>query len=137
MKWKTLTGKIKNVPTASYRVDWDGDQGSRFSEEVLDFLFPFWKTHAVLAEYPVAGSKMRFDFVNLTRKIIIETDGFQHDRFSEHFHRGSRAVYSAHQKRDLDKDKIAEINGFQMIRIKPSDLPLTKELFLKAFNVTL
>ena len=137
MKWKTLHGKVKEIPTACYRVDWDGEHGSRFSKSVLEFLRPYWQNHVVLAEYPVAGGNMRFDFVNITRRIVIETDGIQHDQYNAHFHRGSEHVYKDQIKRDLKKDDIARLNGFTMVRIKPSDLPLTKEWLEKTFDITL
>lgn len=136
MKQKTITGKLKDIPTAPYRVDWDANQGSQFSADVLDFLWAYWKHDVVLAEWPVAGTKLRYDFVNLTKHIVVETDGIQHSQFSDHFH-GSRAGYLNQIKRDLLKDRIAEINGFKMVRINPDDLPLTKEFFKRQFDIDL
>jgi len=140
LKQLTLSGKLVNVPTTPYQVDWDGKQGSKFSKDVLDFLRPYWKNDkGVLAEWPVAGSRMRYDFVNLSRKIIIESDGVQHDRPNT-FHHGkvyTETNYLAQIKRDLDKDTIAEKNGFILVRIKPSDLPLTKEWFKEKYNIDL
>lgn len=139
MKQLTLKGRTKDIPTASYVVDWKGKQGSKFSKEVLDFLYPYWKYDIVLAEWPVAGTKMRYDFVNLTRSIIVETDGKQHDAPSKFFHGdfGMRTNYAAQLERDMDKDAIAEKNGFTMVRIKPHDLPLSKEFFKKNFDIDL
>jgi hypothetical protein len=137
MKWFTLKGRATNIPTAKYRVDWDGKQGSQFAAEVLAWLRPYWKGHEMLAEFPVAGTKSRFDYVNLTRHIIVEADGVQHNEFNPHFHRDSRAVYGAQIERDFEKDDIARLNGFTMVRIKPSDLPLTKAWLEKTFDITL
>ncbi len=137
MIFKTLTGKPKNINVTRYRVDFDGDQGSKFSEDVLDFLYPYWKHDVVLCELPVAGTRLRYDYVNVSKRIVCETDGFQHDNFSEHFHRGSRNAFLKQIKHDLEKDRAAEINGFKMIRIKPSDLPLTKEFFKRQFDIDL
>lgn len=137
MKWVTLTGRVREIPTAGYAVDWDGDQGSQFSAEVLDWLFPYWKNDPVLAEFPVAGMpRCRFDFVNVRRKVILETDGKQHDQYSPHFH-GNRAALGAQFKRDMDKDAIARLNGFKMVRVKPGDLPLTREWFKATFDIDL
>ena len=137
MKWKTLKGRVKEIPTGSYRVDWDGEQGSQFSADILDWLFPYWKADTVLAEFPVAGTKSRFDYVNLSRHVILECDGAQHSSFNKHWHKGSRANYLSQIKRDLEKDEIARLNGFKMVRINPEDLPLTKEWFLKTYDITL
>lgn len=137
MKQKTITGRVKEMPTAPYIVDWDGEQGSQFSADILDFLYPYWKHDVVLAEWGVPGTRMRYDYVNLSRRVICECDGLQHDQFSEHWHKGSRTNYLAQIKRDLLKEKVAEINGFKLIRIKPSDLPLTKEFFKRQFDIEL
>ncbi len=136
MKQVTATGRTKDIPTAPYRVDWDGDQGSEFSAQVLDFLYPYWRHDVVLAEWPVPGTRMRYDFVNLSKRIIAETDGVQHDQFSTHFH-GNRVAFLSQIKRDLLKDKIADLNGFTLIRIKPGDLPLSKDFFKRQFDIDL
>lgn len=138
MKFIKKSGKLEDIPLHKYRVDWEGDQGSKFSEEVLDFLYPYWKNDAVYAEVPVAGAnKRRFDFMNISKKIIIETDGKQHDQFSKHFHGGSTLKYLAQIKRDIEKDEVAARNGFLMIRVKPHDLPLTKAFFKDNYNIML
>lgn len=124
MKWKTRSGKLKDIKGVhNYLVDWTAKQGSEFSREVLDLLYPFWKGDIVFAELPVAGTRMRYDFVNITRKIIVETDGEQHGAYNKHMHNGSIWNYQSQITRDMDKDHLAEINGFRMVRIKPDDLP--------------
>jgi hypothetical protein len=124
MKWKTASGKLKDIKGVhNYLVDWTAKQGSEFSTEVLGLLQPYWGKDIVFAELPVAGSKMRYDFVNQTKKIIVETDGQQHGSYNKHMHQGSVWNYQAQVTRDLDKDALAEKNGFRMVRIKPEDLP--------------
>lgn len=139
MKFKALSGRLVDIRNIHrYRVDWDGDQGSKFSEDVLDFLEPYWKHDIVFAELPVAGKpRMRYDFVNLSKKVIVESDGAQHDAYNAHMHGGSQERYKDQIKRDLFKDRMAEINGFTMVRVKPHDLPLTKDWFLQTWGVTL
>lgn len=136
MRFVTLKGRAKDIPIKPYLVDWEGEQGSRFSEEVLDFLYPFWRHDIVVAEFPVAGTKMRYDFINLNRKVIIETDGIQHDQYSPHFH-GSLAAYRAQMGRDMAKDHAAELNGLKMVRIVPTDLPLSRDFFRARFDILL
>lgn len=137
MKWKKLNGSLVDISIAKYKIDFEGEQGSLFSEEVLDFLYPYWKNDIVLCELPVIGTRMRFDYVNISKRIICETDGFQHTQYSPHFHGGSRSKYLAQIKRDLFKDQIATNNNFIMVRIKPDDLPLTKEWFKKTYDIDL
>lgn len=138
MKWKTPNGKIRDIKGIhTYLVDWTASQGSEFSTEVLELLEPYWRHDMVFAELPVAGTRLRYDFVNLSKRIICETDGIQHSCFSEHFHSGSREKYKLQIKNDLLKDRAAETNGFQMVRIKPADLPklrVSPKAWFKAYH---
>lgn len=138
MKWKTISGKLKDVNMGNHLIDWDDDQDSKFSKEVADFLHPYWKYDVVCVQVPVAGrEKMTYDYVNVSKKIIMEVDGSQHQSFNKHFHGDCRAKYRAQIDRDLLKDKLAEKNGFTMIRIRPEDLPLTKEWVEETWEITL
>lgn len=137
MTFKTLTGRLKSIPVKPYLVCWDCDQGSKFAAEILDFLYRYWRHDVVVAELPVAGTKMSYDYVNLSKKIVVECDGQQHDSYVPgHFH-NTRADYLAQIKRDLAKDKAAELNDFKMVRIKPRDLPLTLTWFKEFYNLDL
>ncbi len=136
MRFKTLSGRTKEINISPYRIDWDGDFPSNFAADIADFLYPYWKHDVVLTELEVAGTRMRYDMVNLSKRIVVEGDGRQHDAYVPHFH-GSRMGFLAQIKRDLLKDKIAEMNGFTLIRIKPSDLPLTKDFFKRQFDIDL
>ncbi len=138
MKFVTPTGRLKDIPVSQYRVDWMADQGSQFSSEVLDFFEPYWRHDFVVAELPVAGrDQMRYDFVNLTKHVILETDGIAHYDPKSHFHGGSKAKWLAQIKRDELKNQMARRNGLTMIRIQPDNLPLTKEWVEETFGITL
>lgn len=137
MIWKTLNGRTKDIKIHRYLVDFDGDQGSRFSEEVLDFLYPYWRHDVVCCELPVPATLMRFDYVNVSKRIICETDGIQHSDPHAYHNKGSRAVWLAQIKRDVLKDQIAELNGFKMVRINPEDMPLSRQFFKRQFDIDL
>lgn len=137
MKWKTSTGKYKNINMPDYLVDWDAKQDSQFSREVLLFLRPYWKHDIVCAQVPVAGTRMSYDYVNVSKRIIVEADGAQHDKLILGFFHRTAEDYKAQFKRDILKDDLAQLNNFKMVRIKPSDLPLTKEWFKKTYDITL
>ncbi len=137
MKWKKPSGKLKDINMAQYKIDWDDDQDSQFSSEVADFFYPYWKHDVVCVQVPVAGTKMTYDYVNINKKIIVEVDGIQHFSPKSHFHQGSPAKWLAQIKRDDDKNKLAEKNGFTMIRIRPDNLPLTKKWVEDTWNVVL
>lgn len=121
-----------------YLIDWDGKQDSDQSTRLANFLRPYWKHDIVCVQVPVAGTRMSYDYVNCSKKIIVEFDGAQHDRLIlGHFHR-TPEDYRAQIKRDVLKDDLAIKNGFTMIRIKPDDLDkLSKEWFEKEFGISL
>lgn len=137
MKWLTPTGRLKDIPVHRYRVDWMADQGSQFSSDVLDFFEPYWRHDVVYSELPVAGTKMRYDFVNLTKHVILETDGIAHLTPKSHFHGGIPAKWLDQIKRDDLKNQMARRNGFIMVRIEPDHLPLTKKWVEETFDITL
>jgi hypothetical protein len=137
MKFRTPTNRFKDIPIHHYRVDWGAPQGSQFSRDVLLFLYPYWRHDVVLSELPVAGTKLRYDFVNVSKRIVIETDGAQHDDPLNFRHEGSGAKWLHQIKRDVLKDQCAESNGFKMVRIKPTDMPLTKAFFNHQFDIDL
>ncbi|NJO61255.1 MAG: hypothetical protein HC836_24280 [Richelia sp. RM2_1_2] len=80
-------------------------------------------------EMPLVGTRMKLDLVNITRKIIIETCGKQHEKYVPFFHKNNEQELLKQMKRDLSKSKWAEINGFSYIEIYERDLPLKKEFF--------
>jgi hypothetical protein len=143
MKWLTPTGRPKDIKGIhEYRVDWDGEQGSEYSATILDLLYPYWKYDVVYAELPVVGTnRLRYDYVNVSKRIICECDGKQHDQFSKHFHGDCREKYKKQIKNDLLKDSAASRNGYTMVRVKPSDLPALeadiKKWFFETYNITL
>lgn len=137
MKWKTPTGRLKDIPMHHYLVDWMADQDSQFSAEVLEFFRPYWRHDVVCAQVPVAGNRMSYDYVNVTKRIIVEADGIQHDNPNSHFHGGSNAKWLGQIKRDHLKNDLAAKNGFTMIRIKPDDMPLSRRWVESTFGVTL
>lgn len=142
MKFKTRTGRVKDIPIHRYLIDWTAKKyDSEFSTEVIRLLEPYWRRDIILTQVPVAGTRMSYDFVNITKKIVLENDGEQHGRYNSFMHNGSPLNYGAQITRDLDKDALAELNGFQMVRIKPEDLPKLrvsiKNWFRATYDITL
>lgn len=138
MKWKTATGRFKDIPMHKYVIDWDGEQDSKESKRLAEFLRPYWKHDVVCSQVPVAGSRMSYDYVNVSKKIIIEHDGQQHDRLVLGFFHRTREDYKNQIKRDVLKDQLAELNGFKMVRTKPDDLDkLSPAWFKEQFDVVL
>ena len=119
------------------RVKWNAPCRSKFQKAVKQFLEKYWFHHQVFEELPIPGTALRCDLVNLTKRIIVESNGIQHDRYNKFFHRGSVDVFLEQIQRDEKKRMWAEHNGFRLIEIYESDLPLTAEFFKKQFDLTL
>jgi very-short-patch-repair endonuclease len=83
----------------------------------------------VCEEFPVVGTRQTIDFFNITKRVAIEVDGVQHDKFNKFFHNNDRFKYADQLIRDDIKEKWCKKNGITLIRIKPHDLPLSKSFF--------
>lgn len=127
MKFTKLSGYTENKDVTKYLVKWAAKSRSNYQREVKFFLYPFWKSHIVYEEFPVVGTKMTLDFVNLTRRIALEIQGEQHSNFNPFFHNGEPMNYYNQLKRDVDKAKWCELNNLKLIEIFPKDLPLTRD----------
>ena len=89
MKFKTLNGsERKIIGINKYLIDWDGDSKSKFQKSVKNFFEEYWKRHVVFEEFPIAGTRMSFDFYNANKKIAIEVQGGQHRKYVPFFHGG-------------------------------------------------
>ena len=94
------------------------------------FLEPYWKGHVVYEEFPVFGSRMKVDIVNMTKKIAIEVQGSQHNSFNAFFHNNSRAKYLESIKRDVKKAQWLEKNDINLIEVDEKEAyKLSKEFF--------
>ena len=130
MNFKTLTGSTKRVPrTKNYLIDWKKSSRSKIQFAAKQFLEPFWKSHVVFEEFPMAGTKMSFDFYNANKKIAVEVQGAQHTKYVPFFH-GRRTNFASQLRRDEKKLQFCKLNSIKLIEIYPED-SLTKELFQK------
>lgn len=136
MKFKTLTGRLKEVPLHSYRIDWDGDFASKLEEEIADWFCTYWERDIVLAQFGIPGTRLSLDFFNVTKRIAIEGQGRQHSQYVP-FLSGSRAGYLGQIKRDIKKSQWCEMNDIKLIEIHPNHLPLTKAWVESTFSITL
>jgi hypothetical protein len=85
----------------------------------------------VYEEFPVAGTRMTLDIVNLTKRVALEIQGEQHSEFNPFFHNNSEINYWNQLHRDNEKRKWCEINNLRLVEIHPKDLPITKEFLEK------
>ena len=92
----------------------------------------------VYEEFPVFGSRMKVDIINMTRKIAVEVQGSQHSNFNAFFHNNSRAKYLESIKRDVKKAQWLEKNNISLIEIDEKEAyKLSKEFFKEKFDLDL
>ncbi len=132
MKWKTLRGREAwTRHPEQYRIDWDDKSLSKFQFAVKQFLRPYWQNHVLYEELPVAGTRMRLDFYNATKRVAVECDGEQHTKYNKHWHRGSFSTFQKQLMRDDSKEQWCELNGLTLVRITPADVPLLGRAWFK------
>ena len=138
MKFKTLNGKERGINIHNYIIDWDNKSASNFQFNVKQFLKPYWVSQIVCEEFLIPGSKLRIDFLNITRSIAIESSGGQHFAFNAHFHNNSRSKYLSQIKRDVDKQKWCDKNNILLIEIRQEELDdLCPEWFEEKYQISL
>ena len=135
MKLYDVYGKPRSRKVTKYLIDWDKKSRSKLQFNVKQFLRNYWKNHIVYEEFPVYGTRLKVDIVNMTKKIAIEVQGAQHESFNKFFHDNSRAKYLASIKRDAKKAEWLESNGFVIMYIYEKDIPiLSLDFFVETYD---
>ena len=138
MKLYNLAGKLVYKSVRKYRIDWGKKCRSNIQYEVKQFFHPYWKTQICYEEFPVYGTRMKVDMINMTKRIAVEVQGAQHEAFNKFFHGNSRANYLKSIRRDYDKAVWLENNNFKLLEIKEEDLPsLSRGYILEKFEVNI
>lgn len=137
MRLKKVSGREIWVNPFKYKVKWDSPCRSKMQKFVKDFLRKYWNSHICVEEFPVLGTRLKCDFINFTKRIIIETNGKQHNEFNSFFHK-DKFDFVKGMKRDMAKLEWATMNKLTLIEIFDEDLKqLSPEFFLDKFNITL
>ncbi len=135
MKW-LIKGKLKSISISQYRIDWNKKSPSNFAQEIKNWLHDNCSNYIWLEEMRIPGTLLRIDWVCLNKKLCIEADGIQHNKYIKHFFK-NRIGYLNSIKRDMKKEELLQINGYKLIRIFPEDLPLNHSFFVDNFDVYL
>jgi len=132
VKFKSLVGGDKSIKKPyRYVIKWDGKSRSKFQFGVKQYLKQYWKNDIVFEEFPVVGTALTIDFYNHTRRIAVEAQGGQHERYVSHFHgKHNRYNFLRQLKRDQRKLDFCELNNITMVEIYYKD-ELCEELFSK------
>lgn len=119
---KFNSNKEVSLSTRKYAIDWENDGNSSLERQFRDLIYPYWRNYIVLFQLTVPGSLLKLDFLNCNKRLAIEIDGPQHDKFNKFFHNNSRITWANHMKRDLDKYKWCEENNIKVIQLIKEDL---------------
>ena len=114
--------KKKIANSVKYLIDRDADCKSGIQKTVKNVLYDNWFADVVFEEFPVAGTRLTFDFFNATRNIAVEVDGNQHYKYNKFFHSNSRQNFLSQLQRDEKKEYFCEINNIELIRILESEI---------------
>ncbi len=138
MKLYNIKGKLVNKSVTKYRIKWDAECRSNFQYEVKQFFKKFWYGQICYEEFPVYGTRMKVDLINMTKRIAVEVQGAQHESFNKFFHNNSRANYLKSITRDHDKIVWLENNNFKILEIFEADLAsLSKKYIFDKFEVSI
>ena len=138
MRLYNIYGRLQSKDVTRFLIKWNKKSRSKVQFAVKKFLEPYWKGHVFYEEFPVFGSRMKVDIVNMTKKIAIEVQGSQHSSFNAFFHNNSRAKYLESIKRDVKKAQWLEKNDFNLIEIDEKEAyKLSKEFFKTKFDLAL
>jgi hypothetical protein len=138
MRLLNINGKLVSKSVSKYLIKWDEKSRSNIQFKSKQFFKKYWLSHIVYEEFPVYGSRMKVDFLNATKKIAVEVQGEQHESFNPFFHANSRVNYLNSIKRDYNKHKWLEVNGFKIIEIYQKEIKdLSLEYFEKTFGYSI
>lgn len=137
MRLLTVNGKLINKNVRRFLIDWDKPSRSQLQFAVKQFLRKYWETQICYEEFPVYGTRLKVDIINVTKLIAVEIDGEQHNEFNKFFH-VTRLNYLNSIKRDFQKQEWLEKNNFRVINIVTKDIPLLcREFFQQKFNISI
>lgn len=122
-------GRLITMSVARYRVAWEKQSRSKFQFQVKKLLKPIWYIDVVFEEFPVFGTRLRLDFYNATKKIAVEVNGPQHEKYNPFFHGDSPVSFIKGIKRDLHKHSWCAKNQITLVEILPEDLKDSKEFY--------
>ena len=138
MRLYNIKGKLQSKSVTKYLIKWSKKSRSKLQFNVKQFFKDYWKNHIVYEEFPVYGTRMKVDIINVTKKIAVEVNGPQHKKFNKFFHNNSRANYFNSIKRDWKKAEWLERNGYTLIEIEYNEIKdLSVEFIQEKFGVSI
>jgi hypothetical protein len=139
VKFIGLNGKPRSISGINkYLIKWHEKSRSNPQFKVKQYLEPFWCSDIVFEEFPVAGTRLKVDILNLTKKIAIEVHGQQHEKFNPFFHDKKRSKFLKSIKNDFLKEEFLKKNNINLLIIYDNEVSmLSREFFLEKLGVML
>lgn len=128
---KFNSDKLVSINVRKYLIDWKNDGNSSLERRFRDLIYPYWRHSIVLFQPTIPGCRLKLDFLNVNKKLAVETDGVQHNKFNPFFHNNSKNVYKDAFKRDLIKYKWLEQNDIKLLVLFEEDLKLFSPKYIK------
>lgn len=137
VRYLTLDNKPYAINTDNYPISWNKKRASLFQFNIKKFFHKYWAKDICCEEFPCrpkVSDQLRFDIVNVTRKIVVEAHHDQHVEYSEFFHQTQKNFIDKQLKSDRLKEMWCEHNGYKLIEIFNSDLPLQLHVLLTKYG---
>jgi len=119
------------LTTKKYGIDWENSGASGLEIRFRDLIKTYWRNSIVLYQVRIPGSLLRLDFLNCNKRLCVEINGEQHDKFNKHFHHNSRMNYLASIKRDIIKTQWLEKNNIALLELYDEDLKVFSPEYIK------
>jgi hypothetical protein len=114
--------KLVTLNIRKYLIDWENDGNSSLEVRFRDLIYLYWRNSIILFQPTIPGSLLKLDYLNVNKRLCVELDGPQHNKFNKFFHNNSRNIYLAAIKNDMKKEKWLERNKITLLRLNEHDL---------------
>ena len=137
MRLYNIYGRVVHKNVSSKIIDWDGKSRSKLQFKAKQFFKKHWHEHICYEEFTVYGTRMSVDILNATKRIAIEVNGPQHEKYNKFFHK-NKVNYFNSIKRDFKKREWLKSNDFLLMEINEDEVDKLSKSFIKnKFDVLL
>ncbi len=113
----TLDGRSVNwhLTSQKYPIKWENGR-SKFQHQIYLELKELYPHDIIFEEVKIPGSRLFFDFVIPSARLIIECQGKQHEEFNTRFHK-YREDFTRQQNRDSMKRDFCKTNNLVLVEV--------------------
>lgn len=134
----SIRGFPRKININKYLIDWEKPSASDAQFKTKLFLKEYWSADRVCEEFLIPGSRLRIDFINFSKKIVLEVSGQQHEKYVKFYHK-NRLNFLSSVKRDMQKiDWVENKIKFKFLEIYDSEVKeLSLSFILNKFKIDL